>query len=99
MARFCVQDGISHVVATPHYHRYRRVVRAEILQHVSRLNEALAEAAVPLTILPGSEVQVTDTSEYRRDFEAGLFATWATGAPSPLSSSAGTTNSRQRQRG
>jgi len=73
MARFCVQDGISHVVATPHYHRYTRVLRAEILRHVSRLNDALAEAAVPLTILPGSEVQVTDTSEYRRDFEAGVF--------------------------
>ena len=73
MARFCVQDGISHVVATPHYHRYTRVLRAEILRHVGRLNEALAEAAVPLTILPGSEVQVTDTSEYRRDFEAGVF--------------------------
>jgi protein-tyrosine phosphatase len=73
MARFCVQDGISHVVATPHYHRYTRVLRAEILRHVGRLNEALAEAVVPLTILPGSEVQVTDTSEYRRDFEAGVF--------------------------
>ena len=73
MARFCVQDGISHIVATPHYHSYTRVVRAEILRHVRRLNEALAEAAVALTILPGSEVQVTDTSEYRRDFEAGLF--------------------------
>ena len=73
MARFCVQDGISHVVATPHYHRYTRVPRAEILRHVGRLNAALAEAEVPLTILPGSEVQVTDTSEYRRNFEAGVY--------------------------
>ncbi len=73
MARFCVQDGISHVVATPHCHRYTRVLRPEILRHVARLNEALAEAAVSLTILPGSEVQVTDTSEYRRDFEAGVY--------------------------
>ena len=73
MARFCVQDGITHVVATPHYHRYLHVVRAEILRHVSRLNETLAEAAVPLTILPGSEVMVTSASEYHRDFEAGAF--------------------------
>ena len=73
MARFCVQDGISHVVATPHHHRYARPLRADILRHVARLNEELAGAAVPLTILPGSEVQVTDTSEYRSDFEAGLY--------------------------
>jgi len=73
MARFCVQDGISHVVATPHHHSYTRPLRADILRHVGRLNEALAEAAVPLTILPGSEVQVTDTSEYRHDFEAGVY--------------------------
>jgi protein-tyrosine phosphatase len=73
MAWFCVQDGISHVVATPHYHGYTRVLRADILRHVTRLNETMAEADLPLTILPGSEVQVTDTSEYRRDFEAGVF--------------------------
>jgi protein-tyrosine phosphatase len=73
MARFCVQDGIFHVVATPRYHRYARVLRTDILGHVSRLNEGLAKAAVPLTILPGSEVQVTDASEYCRDFEAGVF--------------------------
>jgi protein-tyrosine phosphatase len=73
MARFCVQDGISHVVATPHHDRYTRPLRADILRHVARLNEELAAAAVPLTILPGSEVQVTDTSEYRSDFEAGLY--------------------------
>lgn len=73
MARFCVQDGISHVVATPHHHRYARPLRAEILRHVARLNEELVRAAVLLTVLPGSEVQVTDTSEYRNDFEAGRY--------------------------
>ena len=73
MARILVQDGISHVVATPHHHRYTRPLRADILRHVARLNGGLARAAVPLTILPGSEVQVTDTSEYRRDFEAGRY--------------------------
>src|SRR5262249_55135718 len=28
---------------------------------------------IPLTILPGSEVQVASTAEYRSDFEAGLY--------------------------
>jgi protein-tyrosine phosphatase len=98
MARFCVQDGISHLVATPHYHRHTRVPRAEILRHVGRLNDALAEAAVSLTILPGSEVQVTDTSEYRRDFEAGRIATWATAVTSLFWSSAGRMNSTHPKR-
>jgi len=73
MARFCVQDGITHVVATPHCHRHRRLLRADVLPHVGRLNEELVKAGVPLTVLPGSEIQVTDSATYRREFEAGLY--------------------------
>src|SRR5947209_6557394 len=73
MARFCVADGITHVVATPHCHRHCRLLRADVLPHVTRLKEELARAQIPLTVLPGSEIQVTDTAAYRRDFEAGLY--------------------------
>ena len=73
MARFCVRDGITHVVATPHCHRHCRLLRAEILPHVAKLNEELNKAGIPLVILPGSEVQVTDSAGYRREFEAGLY--------------------------
>jgi protein-tyrosine phosphatase len=73
MARFCVRDGITHVVATPHCHRHCRLLRRDVLPHVARLNEELARAGVPLAVLPGSEIQVTDTAAYRRDFEAGLY--------------------------
>jgi protein-tyrosine phosphatase len=73
MSRFCVRDGITHVVATPHCHRFTRLLRSDILPHVARLNGELARAGVPLTILAGSEVQVTDTATYRSDFEAGLY--------------------------
>ena len=73
MARFCVQDGITHVVATPHCHRLTRLLRSDVLPHVTRLNKELTRAGIPLTILPGSEVQVASTAEYRSDFEAGLY--------------------------
>jgi protein-tyrosine phosphatase len=73
MARFCVRDGITHVVATPHCHRVTRLLRPDILPRVVRLNEELSQAGVPLTILPGSEVQVVDAAAYRNDFEAGLY--------------------------
>jgi protein-tyrosine phosphatase len=73
LARFCVRDGITHVVATPHCHRHCRLLRHDVLPHVARLNEELGQAGVPLVVLPGSEIQVTDTAAYRRDFEAGLY--------------------------
>jgi len=73
MSRFCVQDGITHVVATPHCHPFTRLLRSDILPHVTRLNDELARAHVPLTVLPGSEVQVADTVAYRSGFEAGLY--------------------------
>ena len=73
LARFCVQDGITHVVATPHCHRHLRLLRADVLPHVVRFNEELDRAGLPLTVLPGSEIQVTDSAAYRSDFEAGLY--------------------------
>jgi protein-tyrosine phosphatase len=73
MARFCVRDGITHIAATPHCHRHLWLLRGDVLPHVARLNAELARAGVPLTVLPGSEVQVTDTAAYRSDFEAGLY--------------------------
>jgi protein-tyrosine phosphatase len=73
LARFCVEDGITHVVATPHCHRYIHLLRADVLPQVAKLNSELESAAIRLTVLPGSEIQVTDTTAYRREFEAGLY--------------------------
>jgi protein-tyrosine phosphatase len=73
MARFCVRDGITHVVATPHCHRHCRLLRDDVLLHVARLNAELTTAGISLAVLPGSEIQVTDTAAYRREFEAGLY--------------------------
>src|SRR5947209_2255860 len=73
MARFCVLDGITHLVATPHCHRHCRLLRADVLPRVARLNQEVTQAGLPLTILPGSEIQVTDSAAYRREFEAGLY--------------------------
>jgi protein-tyrosine phosphatase len=73
MARFCVADGITHITATPHCHRFVHLLRADILPRVAQLNDQLRSARIPLTILAGSEIQITDTSEYRREFEAELY--------------------------
>lgn len=73
MGRLCVEDGITFVVATPHCHRYVHLLRADILPRVVQLNRDFESAGIPLTILPGSEIQVTDSMAYRREFEAGLY--------------------------
>jgi protein-tyrosine phosphatase len=73
MARFCVADGITHVVATPHCHRYVHRLRKDVLPAVAAFNERLQDAEIALTILPGSEIQVTDADEYRREFAHGDF--------------------------
>ena len=73
MATFCVRDGITHIAATPHCNSRIRLLRADVLPRVARLNEELTRAGVPLTILPGSEIQLADTASYKRDFEAGLY--------------------------
>jgi protein-tyrosine phosphatase len=73
MARFLVADGLSHITATPHCHRFLRLMRADILPRVARFNDALHEAGLSLVVLPGAEIQVTDTVVYRREFEAGLY--------------------------
>jgi len=73
MARFCVADGITHVVATPHCHRYVHLLKAEILPAVERFNERLRAAQIALTVLPGSEIQVTDSKEFKQEFQEDVF--------------------------
>lgn len=73
MARLFAADGITHTFATPHCHRYVHLLRADVLPRVAQLNKDLASAKIPVNILPGSEIQVTDTAAYRREFEAGLY--------------------------
>jgi protein-tyrosine phosphatase len=73
MARRCVADGITHVTVTPHCNRAWPFYRPDILPRVVAFNAELAKAELPLTVLPGSEIQLTDVSAYRADFEAGRY--------------------------
>jgi len=73
VARFCVRDGITHITATPHCNPQTRWLRADILPRVARFNEELRRANLPLTVLPGSEIQLIDTAVYKREFEARIY--------------------------
>jgi protein-tyrosine phosphatase len=72
VARLFVADGITHVTATPHCHRHTRSLRATVVPAVERLNAELVRVGIPLTVLPGAEIQVTDVAAYQRDYEAGV---------------------------
>jgi protein-tyrosine phosphatase len=72
LARFCVEDGITHIIATPHCHKYIHHLRETILPKVEEFNRQLQEASIALMVLPGSEIQVVNTVEYQREYEAGL---------------------------
>jgi len=73
MARFCAADGIRQVFATPHCHKYIHLLRVDILPVVDELNARLVAKGIAVEILPGSEIQVIDTADYRREFESGVF--------------------------
>ncbi|MEI8017918.1 MAG: CpsB/CapC family capsule biosynthesis tyrosine phosphatase [Schlesneria sp.] len=73
LARFFVADGITVVTATPHCHSSIHLLRTDILPHVAVYNRELQAAGIPLTVLPGSEIQVFDSTVYRREFEADVF--------------------------
>src|SRR3954452_5979129 len=70
MAEFYVRDGVTHVAATPHCNLSIHLLRDDILPHVGRLNRELRRAGIPLTVLPGSEIQVNLPEAYRAEFSA-----------------------------
>lgn len=68
MARKAVEEGITHIIATPH-HRNGQFdnVKADILIEVQKLNERLKQENIPVTILPGQETRIN--GEMLADYE------------------------------
>lgn len=59
MAREAVQQGITHIVATPHHRNRSYDNPAELIKHrVQALNQLIDKENIPLTILPGQEPRV-----------------------------------------
>jgi protein-tyrosine phosphatase len=73
LARSSAADGVTHIIATPHCHQHFRLLRADILPHVAKINEALAKATIPIVVFPGSEIQLTSVEEYQVDYLAGVY--------------------------
>jgi protein-tyrosine phosphatase len=67
MAKAAVADGISKIIATPHFNGKYENTRQVILGKVQELNEALKREGIPLTILPGQEPRIY--GEILEDYE------------------------------
>ncbi|MCD1161117.1 tyrosine-protein phosphatase [Peribacillus frigoritolerans] len=59
MAKKAVEEGITHIFATPHHLNEKYVnVKSDIMDRVVRLNESYQQENIPLTIHPGQEVRI-----------------------------------------
>lgn len=59
MARVAYGNGITKIVATPHYNEYHRSRRQEILAATELLRAGLKKEGVPVEIYPGSELRIS----------------------------------------
>ena len=59
-ARVAAADGVSTIVATPHYRNGFFInARPEVLAGVAAVNARLEAEKIPLTVLPGAEVHIS----------------------------------------
>ncbi len=73
MARILEDDGVTHIVATPHCHWMQSSFRDDILPRVQELNAQFQKRGVALKVLPGSEIQLRDADSYKANYDAGKF--------------------------
>lgn len=70
MAKSAVQEGITHIIATPHYKkREYENSKEKILQAVEIVNQELSRQNIPLEILPGQEPRID--GELLQDYTKG----------------------------
>lgn len=59
MAQTAVDEGITHILATPHHmNRHWMNPKAEVLELVDELQTKIDQKNIPLTIFPGQEVRL-----------------------------------------
>jgi protein-tyrosine phosphatase len=73
MARAAVAEGVTTILATPHFNSKYINEKELILSKVKELNGVLEEQKIPLTILPGQEPRIN--GEMLEDYEIGKILT------------------------
>ncbi|MCC3356093.1 tyrosine-protein phosphatase [Bacillus sp. REN16] len=74
MANKAAEEGITKIIATPHYKKREfENSKEKILQAVESLNKELSQHKIPLTILPGQEPRIY--GEILHDYNKGEILT------------------------
>ena len=61
LARAAVEEGITHVVLTPHHNRYWVTnEKDKVLQLTKKVEQAIQEANIPLTVSPSQEIRMNE---------------------------------------
>ncbi|GIP41060.1 tyrosine protein phosphatase [Paenibacillus sp. J31TS4] len=69
MARISYEDGVRHIIATPHYNSVYAPDAAFVRASVEQLQQALDEAAIGITLHAGQEVQLAGAAELTQIIE------------------------------
>ena len=60
LAQQAVDQGITHILCTPHYNRHYQNERSSIITQIAQLQKAFDQRGIPLTLFEGQEVRITD---------------------------------------
>ncbi|MEX2461138.1 MAG: CpsB/CapC family capsule biosynthesis tyrosine phosphatase [Paenibacillaceae bacterium] len=60
MARHAYQDGIRHIIATPHLNLHYNNIRALVQNKTEILQKAFDQHSIQITLHPGCEIQLKD---------------------------------------
>ena len=72
LARAAVEEGITHVVLTPHHNRYWVTnEKDKVLQLTKKVEQAIQEANIPLTVSPSQEIRMNE--EFSEELFAGNY--------------------------
>lgn len=69
MARISYEDGVRHIVVTPHFNSVYAPHASFIRERTDELQQAIDKAGIGITLHPGHEVQLAGAAELRRVIE------------------------------
>jgi protein-tyrosine phosphatase len=73
MARIAYEDGIRHIIATPHFNNTFLNDRAIVLNKLQELQTALDEAGIQVRIHPGSEIRLENQEFFEEHDKTSRF--------------------------
>lgn len=72
LAQAAVDEGITHIILTPHHNRYWVTnEKDEVIQQTKKVEQAIQKANIPLTVSPSQEIRMNE--EFSEELFAGNY--------------------------